>query len=385
MFKYITIVFLLSFKTLLLFSQNNICQLTGRIKGINEGEMVTMQIRKDFGFTGDGFDSCVVKNGEFKLKGFVPEGPRMFYLLFSQHPQIFVVFYANNETVEIVGNSYQHLPNDGGNIRNLLTIRGSSIDSAALFYLNFYQYCIRSLWNWERYIKKIEDSIGYNQALFSNLIGAQDFFKKMIYVQLSSIVADWPSKQSFVPNFVNSLYGFIGKESFLPSLYNQLDDKTKNSYYGKALKQYCISSIGQNAPDFSCLASDGQQFNLTNYTKQSSLTLIYFWSTNSKWSRKEFLNELNVQYSKYHQKGFNIIGFCTDTDETRWKKLVENDRLPWVNVSDLKGENYGVAKLYSYNPILYPFNLLIDKNGKIMAWGVSGGTLEYHLSTALGD
>lgn len=49
------------------------------------------------------------------------------------------------------------------------------------------------------------------------------------------------------------------------------------------------------------------------------------------------------------------------------------DKLPWIQVSDLKGWDNAVSSLYSVYSI--PFNILLDKDYKVVATNLTEGLL----------
>jgi hypothetical protein len=57
--------------------------------------------------------------------------------------------------------------------------------------------------------------------------------------------------------------------------------------------------------------------------------------------------------------------------------------MPWAHLSDLKGWESLVTKVYKINSI--PDNLLIDPQGKIVARGLRGEALHEKLKEVLGE
>jgi alkyl hydroperoxide reductase subunit AhpC len=82
-------------------------------------------------------------------------------------------------------------------------------------------------------------------------------------------------------------------------------------------------------------------------------------------------------YSKYHNKGFEIVGVSLDGERKRWTNAIITDKLIWKQVSDLNIFDNAVAKQYGINSI--PQNILIDPNGKILAWNLRGAPLDKKL------
>ena len=66
-----------------------------------------------------------------------------------------------------------------------------------------------------------------------------------------------------------------------------------------------------------------------------------------------------------------------DTDREKWLKAIQNDKLIWPNVSDLKGWNNEVAKLYKITGV--PSNFLIDPRGKVIGYNLNEEELSHQL------
>ncbi len=140
-------------------------------------------------------------------------------------------------------------------------------------------------------------------------------------------------------------------------------------------------AIGAVVPDFISTALSGEEMSL--YEIKSKVKLIDFWSSSCGRCRVE--NRLiRPIYEQYHEKGFEVIAYSLDTKRDLWLKAIEEDELPWVQVSDLGGqkmkvmiENYGIWSL--------PANLLVDKNNKVIARNITSEELEKLLSSLLGE
>ena len=83
----------------------------------------------------------------------------------------------------------------------------------------------------------------------------------------------------------------------------------------------------------------------------------------------------------YHPKGLEIYAVSLDRDHDAWEKAIKMDKLPWIQVSDLKYWNSIVVPQYKIESI--PHSLLLDKEGKIIASDLRGDALEQKLSEIL--
>ena len=79
-------------------------------------------------------------------------------------------------------------------------------------------------------------------------------------------------------------------------------------------------------------------------------------------------------YEKYHSKGFEIVGVSLDNDKAAWTGAIQRMNLTWPHLSDLKGWQSEAAALYGISSI--PATLLIDPQGKIVAFGLRGDQLD---------
>jgi hypothetical protein len=88
-------------------------------------------------------------------------------------------------------------------------------------------------------------------------------------------------------------------------------------------------------------------------------------------------------YEAYHEKGFEIITIVCETDYNRWAQWVEDRNLPWVTLIELEND-YSSHILYS--ELLFQngnYNYLVNKDGIVMAKGLSANDLEAILTEEL--
>ena len=108
--------------------------------------------------------------------------------------------------------------------------------------------------------------------------------------------------------------------------------------------------------------------------------LVDFWASWCGPCRAENPHVV-AAYNKFHDKGFEILGVSYDRNKDSWLAAIEKDQLPWLHVSDLKGWKNLTAKLYSISAI--PANVLLDKEGKIIAKDLRSVALEEKLAELL--
>ena len=152
---------------------------------------------------------------------------------------------------------------------------------------------------------------------------------------------------SFIDTSLNKTFEAKG----VTRLLNQLD-KSKNSAIGVVFNDAVLK-------DSSGHEVDTRQF-------RGKYTLIVFWASWCGPCRAEH-PDLNILYTKYKDKGFEMIGISLDVDKEKWKKAMLKDLLHWTQVIDSDAFNGDLAKYYGIEAI--PVNFLLDKEGKIV--GVS--------------
>ena len=132
----------------------------------------------------------------------------------------------------------------------------------------------------------------------------------------------------------------------------------------KRVESLALVQVGKQTPDFSLADTSGQMQNLYEFLKKNEYTLLDFWASWCSPCRKENPN-IVAAYNEFSGKGFGIFAVSLDNNMARWTQAIAADGLIWTHVSDLKGWGNEAAKLYSIRAI--PANLLVDKNGKIVA------------------
>jgi peroxiredoxin len=181
------------------------------------------------------------------------------------------------------------------------------------------------------------------------------------------------------------------------NLFNYLDADTAASLYaalspglkqypevallGKRIKGMSVVAVGSPAPEFTENDSTGRPVSLSSY--RGKYVLVTFWASWCHGCRAE--NRFLVPaYSKYKDKGFEILGVSLDggpIGKKLWLKAVQQDKTAWTQISDLKGGNNYAAIKYGVSAI--PRNFLLDPNGKIIARDLGEESLDKELDTLL--
>lgn len=145
----------------------------------------------------------------------------------------------------------------------------------------------------------------------------------------------------------------------------------------KKINAVLAVSLGAYAPDFIQPDSSGKEIRLSSF--KGKYVLIDFWASWCMPCRAENPNVLKA-YQTFKSKNFTVFAVSLDTKKDLWIKAINEDKLPWAHVSDLKQDNEA-AKIYKVWAI--PSNYLIDPAGKIVAISLTGNDLQKKLAELL--
>ncbi len=118
------------------------------------------------------------------------------------------------------------------------------------------------------------------------------------------------------------------------------------------------AAAGEKAPDFTLEDLNGSSISLSDFYGKKSVLLI----CTTTWCRHcvTIIPDLKDIYSKYSNKGLEVIAMYINEPENKVRKFSQKYSLPYVVLLDSDGE---VATAYRIRGV--PTLMLIDKNGII--------------------
>jgi peroxiredoxin len=338
-------------------------RITGSIGGLADNSAVFIT---DGNRPTDTISRSVVKGGVFVLTGHVAE-PTLLELNLETAKKKYLLF-AGNDNMKITGNAA-----DLSSIR----VTGSKSQDEFIYFQQIFNPYFSTLNNIRRLAadpanisKKDSIEAVYNQSV-------QD-----IQMQVDSFIAH--HRDSYVSPFLLVIVNQLSDDFMLLSnRFNQLAPAVQQSMYGKYLQEQVdnarVGAVGAEAIDFTQNDTSGTPVSLSSF--KGKYVLVDFWASWCRPCRMENPNVL-AAYGKFRNKNFTILGVSLDRERSPWIKAIQDDKLSWSQVSDLKFWNNEVALKYRIQQI--PQNLLIDPNGKIVGKNLRGPDLEAKLCQLLG-
>lgn len=353
--------------------------LTGTIKGKTDTYIY-------LSYKGTSYDSSLIKNGRFSFKGNLA-GPTQAMVMMDRNAR----FFDKYAQLYIVPASMQ-LSLNYDNFTDGAILKGSSVQAEADRLSKSKASIMAQLKplsdaynkaNTE-YIeavkaKKDEATLASLKEAATNAKDAMDPYYEQLEEKDKAFMDKNPS--SFVTaNILRyRISGMQLKEA--EQRYNSLSEGIKNSALGKEIKKEVdglrMGSPGSKAYVFASKELRGTPLSLSDY--RGKYVLLDFWASWCVPCRKGNPHLLSL-YSKYKDKGFEIIGISDDDSKPEaWQKAVDKDGIGvWKHV--LRGlkwngnfpdrstdisDNYGIHSL--------PTKILIDPNGNIVGRYGGGG------------
>ena len=118
---------------------------------------------------------------------------------------------------------------------------------------------------------------------------------------------------------------------------------------------------------------DGKQQRLSDYVGRGQYVLVDFWASWCGPCREEIPNIVTA-YSKYKDKGLQVVGVASLEESERSLKYVREQNIPYPQIF-----NAGMPVLQLYGIDGIPYIFLIDPDGTILARGLRGKDIDKKL------
>ena len=344
-------------------------RITGTIDGAGS-EVIILQKRIPGGY--DIIDSATLENGSFEMTGTV-EYPQMVNLAIK-NKRGGLNFFIENSDITVHGHADSlWLASVAGSLTQgeFDTYKAAFDESNEEMTKIYDRYREARMAGDDELAGSIEKEI---EALDAR---QTEMRKEFIANNPSSYVA---------PTVLNEISYYLEADE-LESLLGKLDTSLNKVQSVVTLKERLVKlkavSVGQKAPDFTLNDTEGNPVSL--YSKlggDTKLLLVDFWAAWCPPCRQENPNVVNV-WKEYNKKGFDVLGVSLDRNREDWLKAIEDDKLTWTHISDLKYWDCAPAKLYAVTGI--PANFLLDGEGVIVGHNLRGEALAEKVKELLGS
>lgn len=340
-------------------------KIAGTINGIDTG---TIYLQKREAGEWKVVDSAELVSGTFNFLGTIGS-PELWYLT-VKNAKVYVPLFVENSdiTVDILADSLEGT-----------TIKGSLSQGVYENYLNQMKPIEKEMNDvYQDYMnaRNAEDEAGMAKA--DSMYEAVEAKQKQ---QILSFAMENPA--SVVAPYLMYRNAYMFELTDLEAAALAIDTTLNASTYMQELVKTVdilkAVQIGQPAPGFTQADTSGNPLALSSL--KGNVLLVDFWASWCGPCRAENPNVVDA-YKKYHDKGFDILGVSLDKDRGKWLEAIQADGLTWYQVSDLKYWNNEVSTLYGVRSI--PSNVLIDKDGIIIARNLRGEDLLNKLAELLG-
>jgi peroxiredoxin len=152
------------------------------------------------------------------------------------------------------------------------------------------------------------------------------------------------------------------------------EDQQRKTALQKKLETFKKIAVGKVAPEISAPDPKGKTVSLTAVA--SEYTLVVFWSSECPHCAA-MMPRLKEIYESQKPKRLEVFSVSIDTSRTAWTGFLKEQKLSWINISDLKGFNGRAAD--DYNIYATPTMFLLDRQKKILAKPISLPELEHSL------
>ena len=213
-------------------------------------------------------------------------------------------------------------------------------------------------------INFVEASQNRDFELVNSIQSEFDFKKNQFELSLKDYLS---SAKSSLAVLVTADYLDIEENLiFWETIYNNYTEEFKDNSYFKNFENKLIKiksiSIGSVAPDIILNDTSGVPISLASL--RGKYVLLDFWAAWCRPCREENPNIVE-NYNNYKSYGFDVYQVSLDRTKEDWVRGIKQDKLPWINVSDLKYYQSEAAELYNVDRI--PSAFLLDPDGKIIA------------------
>lgn len=340
--------------------------VTGSCEGIQDGDTVFICDMQGF-FAFVPIDTTLAKDGRFTFEGEVESTGLRYVVPIKNNSQAnygIADFFLSADSIDVC------MYDENKHIKPVVSYKGEdgklwNVHEA----MNDYWYA-RQAPSWD--IVREKRGTEAQQAAAKDEMDA--ITAKMEAAELDFVMRYAPSP---VCDYIFAgMYERTRDEAKRNELYEAYAPSAGAGYHFNAIKQRRDAekrtAVGSKFTDLEMPAPNGKMLKASTIVKKNKYTLIDFWASWCGPCRAEMPNVVKA-YNTFHKKGFDVVGVSFDNNKAAWLKAIPQLKMPWPQMSDLKGWQCAAASLYNISGI--PANVLVDQNGIIVAKNLRGEDL----------
>lgn len=340
-------------------AQTGTFTITGTADNAVNGDTVYLARAQGYGLIP--LDSTLVKDGKFMFKGDV-EGCTQRYVQFKRQGVGLAALILENSPIDVhifAPDSKKEAEINGGPNSRLaqeFSKIGKNWNDSLMPSFNIFYYK-----------KGTEAEQKAARAEFDSIVAIVHEEERQFILQnlpmpvcdllLVSKYSDWTADQK-----KEVLEAFAAKYPESPNYKAIKADEERNAK----------TAVGGQYIDFTMDDPAGNPLSLSSIISKNKYTLIDFWASWCGPCRAEMPHVVKA-YNENHEKGFEVIGVSLDNKKEPWLKAIDDLKMPWPQMSDLKGWQCGGAALYNVKAI--PANVLVRQDGTIIDKNLRGEKL----------
>ena len=310
-------------------------------------------------------DSTVLKNHQFVFEGRqdqVVQG----WITYKKEDKSFrgIVFLENSE---------MNLSYEGGDCK----VTGTATNDLYYDFMNRYKQANEAMRVAYQKYKDEKTSEEERTKLGDEIHQMNLDCQKMVAQTITENIQN-PVGVSLVMNF-----GYQYPETQQKEWILQVPESLRPKYMNEMIERFTRmekTAVGKKFLDFTMQTPEGKDVKLSEFVAKNKYTLLDFWASWCGPCRADMPNIVKA-YQKHHKKGFGIISVSLDNDAKRWTKAIEDLKMTWDHMSDLKAWDCAGSKMYGVGGI--PATVLIANDGTIIARDLHGKELDEKLEELL--